>query len=524
MHRALAVLTLVLTCLLTACQAAGTASPGPVQGGTVSLRLGKGDWDSLNPTKTTGGGYQFLMAMYDRLFALNPDGKVVPYLARSWKLAPGSITVTIRTDATCEDGTRVDANMVANSFNHLFAPATHSAAVREFGPGPYSATAEGTDRVTIDVGNGFTDLLVPLADAPSGIVCPAGLAPGADLENHSYGSGPYTLVSATHGVGAELKLKSNWKWGPNGVTASTAGLPSTLEFKVINNETTAANELLTGSLDIGLVRGPDRSRLLSDKSFIHHTVHTPMAMELFFNESAGRPTADENVRQAFEYALDRKALNQAAAAGDGLVATSIWAPDVECFDPQAAKLIPAQDVNKAKSLLQQAGYVTGADGRMTKDGKQLALTIVGRNPDTLQGADYVADQLTKLGVDVSLMDLESNAYLQRLTSSNFDLMVFQITNPLPDPSITIDYLVGKLPPAGQNYSRVDNATAANAVSSARTSTGAAICQNWTKVQESILQQHDMLPIDYPETTWFGRHIEFGASTAFLEPSSLRRLA
>lgn len=520
----IALVALAATLSLAGCSSAGGSSPTTVPGGTVSLRLGYADWDSINPNKTTGAGYQLLLAMYDRLLALGPGGKIVPYLARSWKLTPGSILLAIRTDAVCDDGTKVDATVVANSFNHMFAPATRSPALREYGSGPYSAVADDPEHVTINVGNNFTDLLVPLADPPAGIVCPAGLASGADLENHSYGSGPYTLVSAKHGDGAELKLKSNWKWGPNGVTASTHGLPSTIQMKIINNETTAANQLLTGGLDISLVRGVDQTRLVSDKSLIHHTVHTPMAVEILFNEGSSRPTSDPRVREALQSAIDRKALNQALTGGLGLLGTSLWAPDIECFDPQAAKLLPAQDLNRAKSLLQQAGYVAGSDGRWSKDGKPLAVTVVGRSPDTLQGADYIADQLGRVGVSATLMNPDSLGYLQRLNSSNFDLMVFQIQNPLPDPSITIDFLVGKLPPAGQNFARVDNQEAAQAVADARTSTGAAICRNWTIVQEKLLQRHDVLPVAYLQTTWFSRHIEFAASTVFLEPTTLRRLS
>ena len=46
----------------------------------------------------------------DRLFCsgvigIGPDGKLVPYLAKSWEQTPNSITFTLRSDATCADGT-----------------------------------------------------------------------------------------------------------------------------------------------------------------------------------------------------------------------------------------------------------------------------------------------------------------------------------------------------------------------------------------------------------------------------------
>ncbi len=60
-----------------------------------------------------------------------------------------------------------------------------------------------------------------------------------------------------------------------------------MTLKVVTNETTAANLLLTGGANLASIGGPDRTRL--NKAKLFSTVTAAQPNELFFNENPGHP-------------------------------------------------------------------------------------------------------------------------------------------------------------------------------------------------------------------------------------------
>ena len=113
---------LVVTAVCAPPQSSAPAASAPryKSDATVAIRA-VGDWKTLDPhSNPTAPGYTIILAAYDRLVALD-KGKVVPYLAKSWTIGPGSVTFDLRTDATCTDGTRVTADVVAKSMRRFFA-------------------------------------------------------------------------------------------------------------------------------------------------------------------------------------------------------------------------------------------------------------------------------------------------------------------------------------------------------------------------------------------------------------------
>ena len=90
--------------------------------------------------------------------------------------------------------------------------------------------------------------------------------------------------------------------GPNGVTAKD--LPENVVFKVVTNETTAANLLLSGSLDLARAAGQDVPRLLEDKSLLNKTTTSFYKYPLIFNQAPTETTSDPKVREALVSAID----------------------------------------------------------------------------------------------------------------------------------------------------------------------------------------------------------------------------
>ena len=143
---------------------------------------------------------------------------------------------------------------------------------------------------------------------------------------------------------------------------------------------------------------------------------------------------DKNVRQAFELAVDRDQINEKVFKGLRFTPTGSG-----MYPPATGKLqnenatAPKKDVEKAKKLLDEAGYKdTDGDGlREDKNGKKLTFNFAIRNV----GQDFdqtLADTFIKswkeVGLDVQLVDgklMSPKDWSQRVTADDPNIDIFQ---------------------------------------------------------------------------------------------------
>ena len=530
------VFTLVLSLTLTGCASGSPSSgaspaasvaatatpPTAVAGGTMAIRL-PGDWVTLDiQGAVEQNGNQIGFAVYDRLVARDKTGKILPYVAKSWTATSSEVTFTLRDDVTCSDGTKLTPTVAGDSFKRLFTSNPPSL-VRALGPGPFTVTADdAANTLTIKLGTPNSDLVAGFATQVGGIICPAGIKDPTKLTNGAAGSGPYTIESATKGDGIVMKLRSDWKWGPSGTTAQTVGLPQQITFKVITNESTAANLLLTGGLDVGMFLGADVQRLQADPTLIAKDSPGFGTYPLTFNERAGRVTADEKVREAIMTAIDPKSWAIAAFSGRGNVSPSFVSQQVACFDPATAALVPAPSIDKAQSILKDAGW-TLTNGKFSKDGKPLTLTLPASQSNMPRPAtEYLQATLTKMGADVIAQDTDMPSYLTALRGGNFDIIVVPATNGGPQISGAISSFTGDLYPKGNNYGAIVDPVLETAKTAALNGQPGD-CSQWNIIQEQLLKKHHYMPLASPIYAWFGKGIEFDPAGPFFEPWTLRRV-
>ena len=524
-------LTLSAVSLLLAACAQGSAptsggesaSFGP--GSTLTIRT-DGPWDTFDPSiganLPTG---QLAAPLYDRLVWEGADHKVVPYLATSWQQSPTSLKFNLRRGVTCSDGTPLTPTVIAQSFDKLLGisnPKTRSTSiVGEFGPGPFSVSADDSaGTFTINLGTPFGQALDSLGSVGTDavVICPKGLAAGASRDA-AYGSGPYTLASQDRATGATFKLRSDWSWGPNGKTAR--GLPGTLVYKIVTNETTAANLLLTSGLDIARIQGADVKRLLADKTVGSNKTSSFYTNPLWLNPEPGHVTADKAVREAIFYAVSADAWNQAAYGGFGTVTTSLWATTAPCFAPQSAQYVPKTvDLAKAKSILLADGYAADSSGKLSKNGQPLTITLIGAT-EQAAGPEYIDTQLVQLGMTVNFVNTDHVTYSSSwLQPGKFDVLVPGIASDLVGAYIL--FYSGSDPPAGRNFSRVHDPEIDSLVQKAEQEVGSQACADWANVQIDILKNYYDRPLVAQSFYWFSRNPKwkFFASTSVLMPWTL----
>jgi peptide/nickel transport system substrate-binding protein len=495
-------------------------------GQTRTVIIGS-DWDSFDiQAIDTGTDEAYMLPAYDRLVAYGPNGKLVPYLASSWKATPTSVTFHLRTGATCDDGTKVTPDVVLASFRReLTVKKETSYLSGYFGPGPYSISADNkAGTFTFNTKTPYRNLLFGFANGSSVIICPAGLKNPSALKTGMFGSGPYELVSAHHGDRVIYKKRANWNWGPVGSTPPSE-LPQTLIYKIVADQSTAANLVSSGEANLAEVDGTNGDRLKSNKSLIERQAVNWVPDRLTFNQtSASKATSDQALRAAMIDAINRNTYVKTAFQGTGLATPGPLVPGSACYDSKWAGLTGNGNIQEAKKVLSDAGYsVVG--GKLTKGGKPVPeLTFL--TPSLLGVApEYMAQQWRQLGLQIRSEEVDYETYAQDTLSLQFDVTVSQsVQRAAGSVGLTFDRFTGPAQPKGYNFAGGDSVSDPvlnHALSKAIGSTGPASCKAFAEVGDRLLQKAYVGFMGAAESTWFGNGLDYVPLREFVEPTFLR---
>ena len=436
--------------------ASGTARS--TDGTTIVYRV-NADWSSYDyqTLRGTAASAQMIMPVTDRLVAFGPGQKIVPYVASRWVVTPTSVTFFIRQDKkmTCADGTPLTPEVIGRSFARQVDGTKHSISTlaAQYGPGPYSVHWNMKKwTFTFTVGTPYSPLLLAFAHPQESIYCPKGYANEVDNKSNWYGSGPYTVVSAVHGDAVVYQKRPEWNWGPPGTDPKK--MPDTLIIKIITDETTAANALITGAVDFSQISGTDQARLDTTQGLTRSEYERTVAsMWVIPNMAAGKFGDNPAIRLALYTALDPKVVNQLANNGRGTVLGGPFlAPGADCYDPKMNKLLtyPNQgSVTAALNILTTHGF-TFQNGKLSgSDGKQIGFTIT--TPTTTGSMpEYLAAQWSQLGFNVSINQVPTTTFASLFQSGNFDVSVGTVAIRANDPSGWISFMTGKPVPDGTN--------------------------------------------------------------------------
>ncbi|ASC71288.1 putative ABC transporter-binding protein [Halomicronema hongdechloris C2206] len=126
-------------------------------------------------------------------------------------------------------------------------------------------------------------------------------------------------------------------------------------------------------------------------------------------------------RQAVSYAIDRQAMINNIFQGLGEVQTSPISVQSPYYAPPEAG-IPTYDYNldKAKSLLAQAGFQTNARGELEdSDGNRVNFTLITNAGNKIREsiAAQIKQDLDKLGIEVNLQPIAFNTLVSKLSDS-----------------------------------------------------------------------------------------------------------
>lgn len=388
----------------------------PVKGGTL-IYLEQQAHTNLYPP--AGGFYPnggILNQITDKLTYQNPKTlEIEPWIAESWTVNADATEYTfkIRPGVTFSDGTPLDAAAVAKNYDVF---GLGNKALKH----PVSEVinnyerSEVIDPLTVKFyfkrpSPGF---LQGTSVIGSGLVAASTLSlPFEELGDATkiIGSGPFVVESETIGKELNLKAREDYVWGPAKLEHQGRAYLDGITYIITGEDSVRIGALLAGQADfIRQVQAYDESQVEAQD----YQIYAPSTRGVN-NSVVFRPdnplVADVKVRQALLHATDAKEIVTTLFSANYPQATSIIASSALGYKDISAKL--AFDPDKAKALLDEAGWTVGSHGLRQKDGKDLVLTAYEslpqpQNKETLQ---LVAQQWGKVGVKLNVLAGDSGS-------------------------------------------------------------------------------------------------------------------
>jgi peptide/nickel transport system substrate-binding protein len=215
-------------------------------------------------------------------------------------------------------------------------------------------------------------------------------------------------------------------------------------FSFIPDDNTRLNALKTGDYNIGEILPLQVKEMKGNSNGTVKLIDSNSFMHFDFNANSDRTKklfGDVKVRQALSHAVDRQAIADQLMEGTVTVINSPLNPNSVWYNKDVKGY--AYDVALAKKMLDEAGWVPGADGIRVKDGQKFSFTLLNRagKADRIAVAQVLQAQWKEIGVDVQFETMESAAWTKQWRTGQWDAIVSGWFLP-SDPSMTAIYSCG----------------------------------------------------------------------------------
>lgn len=323
----------------------------------------------------------------------------------------------------------------------------------------------------------------------------------ANYGKHPVFSGPYMTQSIQQGK--QIVAVRNPHWNNDSVRTGSAskyviemGLSdSTANNRIITDQGSDQNAFSYVSLQASLLNKVQSNPSVKSRMVTGSGALTYLAM----NVKRG-PLANVKVRQALQYAVNKKAV-QIAAGGPvigGDLASTLITPGLNGY--QKYNLYPTGnqgDIKKAKSMLKAAGYAKGFTLKM----------LVASDVDTtVAESEAIQASLKQVGIKVTFKQEDSNAWTEDATGNkgDYDLTVSRWLADYPSAQGAIEPLFGgdQVGNGGYNISRYNVPAVNNAIAAASGETDQATAgQQWAALDKKIMQDAPIVPLLYAKNAF-----------------------
>ena len=362
----------------------------------------------------------------DTLVAMDWDGKTaIPYLAKSWTISEDGKTYVfkLRDDVQFCSGKKFTAADVIYSFKRLTsaelkAPlAWRAGNIKELrAPDPYT--------VEYELNEPFSDLLLQLTMFTTAIHNQESVeALGKDYGIKGIdGTGPWCFESWQPRTEIVLKRHDAYKWGPSMYQNKGPVKFEKLSIKIVPEDSSRVAAMMGGQFDITHQIPLAFIQQVKAAPNLNVQEALPNFQLMYYGYKTTRPmVADVRVREAMNIAINRADIVKGIMLGNAEPAYTFIDPKALDF-AESTKGIIKEDAERAKKLLDEAGWKVGSDGIREKDGVKLAPRVLytqvayfPRVSEAIQG------YMRKIGVDWKIVGFDSTIAPAEMAKQDYEL-------------------------------------------------------------------------------------------------------
>lgn len=361
---------------------------------------------SLDPAQITDyNSSRAAMEIYDSLVRFKNGGtELEPGLATEWEVSEDGLEYTfkLRQGVTFHDGTTFDADAVKFNIDRQIDP-DHE--YHDTGDFAYADFTFGTvadvivvdqETVKIVLTEPFAPFLGNMAMHSAAMISPKAIKDhGKDISLNPVGTGPFKFASWEPGVEVILeKYDDCWRGAPK---------IDKLIFRPIVEDQTRITELEAGNIDFIVGILPDDLQRLKNNDDLLVVEQAGMHTWYLSLNCQKAPFDDVRVRQAANYAINKKAIVDNILKGTGVLAKNLLPPVIWSYTDDLQDY--SYNPEKARELLKEAGYEDGftIDFHVPKSGSGM------QQPVTM--ATAIQSDLEAVGIKTNIKQLEWGYYL-----------------------------------------------------------------------------------------------------------------
>ena len=401
---------------------AAASEAGSSEGKEELVFVNYRDIRDLNPHLYAGEMYAQEM-LYETLVNITADG-YEGCLAESWDISDDGKTYTfhIRDGVKFSDGEVCDANAIKANFDAIIENKDRHTWLEMMNL-LVGVSAPDDKTFVIELSEPYYPLLTELGvTRPFAMISPKAMKDGStkDGVNAYIGTGPYVLTDFVTDEYAVFEANENY-WGEQPKIKK-------ITVKVIPDNQTRILALEKGEIDMifgkNMIDADAINQYTGNDKFTVSLSDPTSTRQIVLNTTRD-VLADKEVRQALQHATNKQTISEGIFYGLEQPADTLFAKTVPYCDIDLEPY--AYDVELAQSMLDEAGWVVGADKIRERDGQKLNIDLLYNSDSVTEKAiaEYLQSEYQKIGISLNIYGEEEQSYRDNMKAGNFD-MVFNI--------------------------------------------------------------------------------------------------